>query len=79
MAIYQAHEQINDLIKGDGGIIGITDNPSALIKWITAGPEISRIVDEFENPRQKKGTHSYDLESSIQAQFASHLKACSCI
>ena len=55
MAMDQAHEQMNDLIKGDGGVIGITANPSALIKWITAGPEISRIVDEFENSPQTKG------------------------
>ena len=75
MAMDQAHEQMNDLIKGDGGVIGITDNPSALIKWITAGPEISRIVDEFENSPQTKGTHHHDQEPSIQAQFASHVKA----
>ena len=66
---------MNDLIKGDGGVIGITDNPSALIKWITAGPERSRIVDEFENSPQTKGTHHHDQEPSIQAQFASHVKA----
>ena len=75
MAMDQAHEQMNDMIKGDGGVIGITDNPSALIKWITAGPEISRIVDEFENSPQTKGTHHHDQEPSIQAQFASHVKA----
>ena len=27
-AMDQAHEQMNDLIKRDGGVIGITDNPS---------------------------------------------------
>ena len=47
----------------------------ALIKWITAGPGISRIVDKFENPPQAKGTHHHDQELSIQAQFASHVKA----
>ena len=26
-AMDQAHEQMNDLIKRDGGVIGITDNP----------------------------------------------------
>ena len=48
---------MDDLIKGDGGVIGITGNHSALIKWITAGPEISRSVGEFENPTLTKGTH----------------------
>ena len=32
MAMCQAHEQMNDLLKGDGGVIGITDNPLTLIK-----------------------------------------------
>ena len=27
MAMDQAYEQLNDLIKGDGGVIGITDDP----------------------------------------------------
>ncbi|MEW8543564.1 MAG: hypothetical protein AB2693_08500, partial [Candidatus Thiodiazotropha sp.] len=75
MAMDQAHEQMNELIKGEGGVIGITDNPSALIKWITAGPEIARIVDEFENPPQTKRLLHHDQEPAIQAQFASHVKA----
>ena len=32
MAMDQAHEQMNDLLKGDGGVIGITDNPLTLIE-----------------------------------------------
>ena len=32
MAMDQAYEQMNDLLKGDGVVIGITDNPSTLIK-----------------------------------------------
>ena len=30
----QAHEQNNELIKGDGGGIGITETPGALLRWI---------------------------------------------
>ena len=30
MAIDQAHEQANSVIKGDGGSVGVTENPSAL-------------------------------------------------
>ena len=73
MAIDQAHEQMDNLLKGDGGLIGITDNPSILIKKINAGPKFSRIVDDFENPPLAKGTHHHDQEPSIQAQFASHV------
>ena len=36
--IYQAHEQNNALIKGgDGGAVGLIDNPSALLRWMIAG------------------------------------------
>ena len=40
-AMDQAHEQMNGQIKGDSGVIGITDNPSALIKWTTTVPEVA--------------------------------------
>lgn len=49
IAVDQAHEQTDGHIKGDSGVIGIADNSSALKRWITAGPEIARIIDEFEN------------------------------
>ena len=32
IAMDQAYEQMNDLLKGDGGVLGTTDNPSTLIK-----------------------------------------------
>ena len=43
IAIDQAHEQNNKIIKGDGDAIGLTEDPSALKRWMVAGPEISRI------------------------------------
>lgn len=49
MAIDQCHEQNNAIIKQSGGAIGLTTNPSALRRWMVAGPEVSRIVTEFEN------------------------------
>ena len=48
MAIDQAHEQNNAVVKGDGGAIGLTEDPSALRRWMVAGPELSRLVNEFE-------------------------------
>ena len=44
--IDQAHEQNNAWIKSDGGAVGITDNPSALRRWMIAG---ARVVDEVYN------------------------------
>ena len=37
--IDQAHEQNNDLVKGSGGAVGLTENPKAFRRWMVAGPE----------------------------------------
>ena len=49
MALDQAHEQANANVKGDGGAVCLTDNPNALQHGIVAGPEMSRMVAEFED------------------------------
>ena len=46
--IDQAHEQNSAMVKGDGGTIGLTKNPGALCRWMMSGPEIGRLVNEFE-------------------------------
>ena len=46
--IDQAHEQNNKIIKGDGGAVGLTENPSALRRWMVAGPEVARVILEYE-------------------------------
>ena len=33
----QAHDQNNAYVKGDGGAIGLTDNATALRRWMVAG------------------------------------------
>lgn len=43
----QAHEQNNTDVKGEGGAIGLTENPGALLRWMVAGLEVSRPVNEF--------------------------------
>ena len=45
----QAHEQNNKIVKIDGGAIGILQDPAALLKWMVAGPEITRMLQSFEN------------------------------
>ena len=44
----QAHEHLNARMKGDGGAIGLTENPGALRRWMVAGPQLSAIIAEFE-------------------------------
>ena len=49
MPIDQAHEQNNALVKGSGGAVGLTDNPTALRKWIISALEQACFLSEFEN------------------------------
>ena len=49
IAIDQAHEQNNAIVKGDGGAVGLTENESALRRWMVSGPAIARVVNEFED------------------------------
>ncbi|KAJ8881852.1 hypothetical protein PR048_018338 [Dryococelus australis] len=72
--IDQAHEQNNTLTKRDGGAVGLTDNPSAFRHWIIAGPEVARVIAEFEEGKAKKRvwhvTRHHDQTNSVQAVFA---------
>ncbi len=50
MAIDQCHEQNNADVKGStGGAIGLMTNPVALERWMVTGPEVARMVKEFES------------------------------
>ena len=46
--IDQAHEQDNTMVKGGGGAVGLTENSSALSQWMLSGPEVAKLVNEFE-------------------------------
>ena len=48
LAIDQAHEQNDALVKSDGGAVGLTENPRALRHWMVAGPEMCRLSRDFE-------------------------------
>ena len=48
MGIDQAHEQ-NKILKTDGEVIGILDNPTALLKWAICRPVIVEILKEEED------------------------------
>jgi len=58
ISLDQAYELINALVKGEGGAIGLTENPGALLRWMVAGPEIPRLVAEFEVGFNENGTTS---------------------
>ena len=48
IAIDQAHEQNNAAVKGDGGAVRLIQNSEALRRWAVAGPELARLIAEFD-------------------------------
>jgi len=75
--IDQAHEQNNARIKGDGGAVGLTEDPGALRRWMVAGPEVARVISEFENAglhwNEREDVNHHDQIASIQTTFAKHV------
>ena len=69
----QAHVQNNAYVKGDVGAIGLTDNATALRRWMVAGPEVARVIVEFEDfnmhPRNQEETRHHDETPSVQNTF----------
>ena len=72
------HEQLNAEIKGVGGAIGLTENDASLAKWLIAGPEVSRMVEEFENRDRLHEFDSilehHDSNPSAQKHFVADVK-----
>ena len=74
MAHDQIHEQLNAIVKGDGGVIGITENEGALRRWTIAGPEVSRMLSEINTKHFSKHDHHNEQISSIQSKFATDVR-----
>ena len=65
-------------MKGDARIIGISENESALHRWMVEGPEIGRMVNEHD----QKYTHNdretdrhHEQAPSTQMKFAANVKS----
>ena len=73
IALDHAHEHVNAQVKGEGGAVGLTENPAALRRWMIAGPEIARIIQEFEqtssNEVNEEKRRHHEQVPSVQASF----------
>ena len=74
MALDQAHEQMNEHIKGDGAVLGITDNLATMTRWTTAGPETAEIINEFKNSFGK--THNNSTQHHDHAGTIDSVQIC---
>ncbi len=80
MPIDQAHEQNNQLVKCSGGAVGLTENPSAFRRWMTAGPEQARLLKEFEEQFVESKSHSekhHEQTPSLQEAFKKEVNSLS--
>ena len=78
MAMDQSHEQLNKSIKGEGGAVGLTEDPVALRRWMIAGPELSRVVTKFEDTLSDVSPSSnkhHEQVPHVQTTFAKDVKS----
>ena len=47
-SINHNYDQHNAGVKDDGGAVGLTECPATLQKWMFSGPEMGRVIIEFE-------------------------------
>ena len=62
IAIDQANEQNKSVVKVDGDAIDLTEDPSALRRWMVAGPEVNKQVEDVSSvcgisPNKKSKHH----------------------
>ena len=58
MPLDQVHKQENAKVKDKGGVIGLTESPVALRRWMICGPELANCLDKFEIQRNKQNSIS---------------------
>lgn len=63
IGIDHAHEQNNAEVKGRGGAVGLTEDPSALRRWTIGGPEVHRLLDEFAPHCHESDMHHEQTEN----------------
>ena len=76
IAIDHAHEQNNACVKGDGGAVGLTENPAALRRWMVSGPEMARVISEFEGTKTTDKVFRHHEEAKhMQVAFHRNVKS----
>ena len=56
-------------VKGSGEVIGMTENPATLRRWIVAGPEQARLLKEFESQlSNSEDAHKLHHEQCLSVQ-----------
>ena len=83
LSIDHAHEQNNKQVKGDGGAVGLTESSIQLLRWMMSGPEVSRVIADFElaqgvirnNQKNDPDSLHHEQVHSVQKTFQTQVKA----
>ena len=62
------------MVKGEGEAVGLTESAAALRRWILGGPELSRMIEEFENIGPEEETTHHENTPSFQKNFAEDMR-----
>jgi len=77
IALDHAHEQMNASVKGTAGAIGLTERSNALLRWMVSGPEIARVLTEFELASSSEINpdvlHHHESNPSHERRFMRHV------
>lgn len=76
IALDEAHEQENAVIKGSGGIIGITSDQKSLQDWQLASPEISKYIVQYEqqyDTSKEKNLH-HQQTATLNRKFIENVR-----
>ena len=75
MGIDKCHKQLKKLVEGDEWATGLTEDEDRLREWMVFGPDVARIVFEFEENSVLKQTRSFqNIENLILLKEANQLK-----
>ena len=69
LGLDQMHEQLIGMLKGDGGVIKLTEDPTLLRRNMVTGPELSRIIQEFENRKESSNFKHHEQYPKFQSTF----------
>ena len=79
--IDHVHEQNNKCVKGDGRAIDLTENTSELLQWMVSGPEIARVINEFQVSQEmskhekEPDFHHHEEVKGVQDGFVKEVKS----
>ena len=54
------------MVKVTGGAVGLASSLDALRRWVTAGPQIARLLKGFEHSMTSESADCMDLAKSLQ-------------